>query len=55
MIGDLNEQRLKELPEALEKGGISSIKVFLAYAKEFQASDRTLFQAFKVGKELVQR
>ena len=52
MIGDLNEQRLKELPEALEKGGISSIKVFLAYAKEFQASDRTLFQAFKVGKEL---
>lgn len=52
MIGDLNEQRLKELPEALERGGISSIKVFLAYAKEFQATDRTLFQAFKVGKEL---
>ena len=52
MIGDLNEQRLKELPEALDKCGISSIKVFLAYAKEFQASDRTLFQAFKVGKEL---
>ena len=52
MIGDLNEERLKELPQTLEKTGISSIKVFLAYAKEFQATDRTLFQAFKVGKEL---
>ena len=52
MIGDLNEQRLAELPEALAQSGISSIKVFLAYAKEFQASDRTLFQAFKVGKDV---
>ena len=32
----------------LEKEGISSIKVFMAYAKEFQASDRTLFKAFKI-------
>ncbi len=23
----------------------------MAYAKEFQASDRTLFKAFKIGKE----
>lgn len=52
MIGDLNEDTLAELPVVLEKEGISSIKVFLAYAKEFQASDRTLYQAFKVGKEM---
>lgn len=51
MIHDLNEETKKELPILLEKEGISSIKVFMAYAKEFQASDRTLFKAFKIGKE----
>lgn len=51
MIHDLNEETEKELPILLEKEGISSIKVFMAYAKEFQASDRTLFKAFKIGKE----
>lgn len=51
MIADLTEDTLKQLPEALEVAGINSVKVFLAYAKEFQATDRTLFQAFKVGKE----
>lgn len=52
MIGDLNEDTLAELPKVLEQEGITSIKVFLAYAKEFQATDRTLYQAFKVGKEM---
>ena len=51
MIGELTEDTLRQLPEVLESEGISSIKVFLAYAREFQATDRTLFQAFKVGKE----
>ncbi|CAM5218901.1 Allantoinase OS=Ureibacillus acetophenoni OX=614649 GN=allB PE=3 SV=1 [Ureibacillus acetophenoni] len=51
MITDLNEETEKELPLLLEKEGITSIKVFMAYAKEFQASDRTLFKAFKIGKE----
>ena len=43
MIGDLNEDTLVELPKVLEQEGITSIKVFLAYAKEFQATDRTLY------------
>lgn len=51
MISDLNEETEKELPLLLEKEGITSIKVFMAYAKEFQASDRTLYKAFKIGKE----
>lgn len=51
MVGELTEDTLRQLPEVLESEGIASIKVFLAYAREFQASDRTLFQAFKVGKE----
>ncbi|KGR92265.1 phenylhydantoinase [Ureibacillus massiliensis 4400831 = CIP 108448 = CCUG 49529] len=51
MVTDLNEETEKELPLLLEKEGITSIKVFMAYAKEFQASDNTLFKAFKAGKE----
>ena len=51
MITDLNEETEKELPLLLEKEGITSIKVFMAYAKEFQATDRTLYKAFKIGKE----
>lgn len=50
MIGDLTEETRAELPEVLANEGISSIKVFLAYAKEFQATDRTLYEAFKVAK-----
>lgn len=51
MISDLNEETEKELPVLLEKEGITSVKVFMAYAKEFQATDRTLYKAFKIGKE----
>lgn len=51
MIGDLTEETRAELPEVLASEGISSIKIFLAYAKEFQATDRTLYEAFKVAKE----
>ena len=52
MITDLNEETEKELPLLLEKEGITSVKVFMAYAKEFQSSDRTLFKAFKIAKEV---
>ena len=52
MITDLNEETEKELPLLLEKEGITSVKVFMAYAKEFQASDKTLFKAFKIAKEM---
>lgn len=52
MIGDLTKETEEELPIILEQEGISSIKVFMAYAKEFQATDRTLFKAFKIGKEM---
>jgi dihydropyrimidinase len=51
MITDLNEETEKELPLLLEQEGITSVKVFMAYAKEFQSSDRTLFKAFKISKE----
>lgn len=52
MIGDLTPETEAELPVVLEQEGITSIKVFMAYAKEFQATDRTLFKAFKIGKQM---
>lgn len=52
MIGDLTPETEEELPLVLEQEGITSVKVFMAYAKEFQATDRTLFKAFKIAKEL---
>ncbi|MED4977825.1 dihydropyrimidinase [Heyndrickxia faecalis] len=51
MLANLDEKVLEELPLLLEKEGITSLKVFMAYAKEFQADDRTLFRAFKAAKE----
>lgn len=51
MLSNLDEQVVQELPEVLESEGISSIKIFMAYAKEFQADDRTLFRTFQIAKE----
>ena len=51
MITDFTPEKEKELPVILEQEGITSMKVFMAYAREFQSSDRTLFKAFKIGKE----
>ena len=47
MIGDLTTETEAELPQILEQEGITSVKVFMAYAKEFQASDRTLLKLLK--------
>ncbi|MFY0520720.1 dihydropyrimidinase [Lysinibacillus sp. UGB7] len=52
MIGDLTPETEAELPLLLEQQGITSVKVFMAYAKEFQATDRTLFKAFKIAKDV---
>ena len=51
MITDFTPETEKELPIILQQEGITSMKVFMAYAREFQSSDRTLFKAFKIGKE----
>ncbi|CAG9619436.1 dihydropyrimidinase [Sutcliffiella rhizosphaerae] len=51
MIGEMNENVLKELPEVIEKEGITSFKVFMAYKNVFQADDATLFHTLKVAKE----
>ncbi len=52
MIGEINEKVLKQLPEVIEKEGITSFKVFMAYKNVFQADDETLFRTLVTAKEL---
>ena len=51
-IVEMNENVLNELSKVIEKEGITSFKVFMAYKNHFQADDETLFQTLLVAKEL---
>lgn len=51
MLANVDEQVMSELPTVLNEEGITSIKIFMAYAREFQADDRTLFRTFKLAKD----
>ncbi|RIW28565.1 dihydropyrimidinase [Bacillus salacetis] len=52
MIGEINEEVLKQLPEVIDKEGITSFKVFMAYKNVFQADDETLFRTLVAAKDL---
>lgn len=52
MIGEMNETVLKQLPGIIEKHGITSFKVFMAYKNVFQADDETLFETLLAAKDL---
>ncbi|MCM3788755.1 dihydropyrimidinase [Domibacillus indicus] len=51
MIGEVNDAVLAEIPEVIEKEGITSFKVFMAYKNVFQADDATLFRTLLTAKE----
>ncbi|WP_053362876.1 dihydropyrimidinase [Bacillus sp. FJAT-27251] len=51
MIGEVNENVLKEIPQIIEEDGITSFKVFMAYKNVFQADDATLFRTLLTAKE----
>lgn len=51
-IVEMTENVLNELPEMVEKEGITSFKVFMAYKNQFQADDETLFRTLVAAKEL---
>ncbi|WP_042350116.1 dihydropyrimidinase [Bacillus massiliigorillae] len=51
-IVEMNDKVLNELPEMVEKEGITSFKVFMAYKNQFQADDETLFRTLVAAKEL---
>ncbi|MFJ7747538.1 dihydropyrimidinase [Peribacillus sp. NPDC097295] len=52
MISEINDEVLAELPNIIEKEGISSFKVFMAYKNVFQADDATLYRTLLQAKEL---
>jgi dihydropyrimidinase len=52
MIGEINDKVLEELPEVINKEGITSFKVFMAYKNVFQADDETLFRTLMAAKDL---
>src|SRR5213080_1580134 len=51
-IVEMNENVLNELPKVIEKEGITSFKVFMAYKNQFQADDETLFRTLIAEKDL---
>ncbi|MEH7514162.1 dihydropyrimidinase [Gottfriedia acidiceleris] len=51
MIGEINDEVLQELPRVIEKEGITSFKVFMAYKNVFQADDATLYRTLLAAKE----
>ncbi len=51
MIGEINDGVLQELPKVIEKEGITSFKVFMAYKNVFQADDATLYRTLLAAKE----
>ncbi|MFD2208221.1 dihydropyrimidinase [Virgibacillus halophilus] len=50
-IVEANENILHELPEVIEKEGVTSFKVFMAYKDVLQADDETLFQTLITARE----
>ncbi|WP_062232476.1 dihydropyrimidinase [Fictibacillus sp. FJAT-27399] len=51
MIGEINEEVMKEIPQVIEEEGITSFKVFMAYKNVLQADDETLFKTLVMAKE----
>ncbi|PEL13414.1 dihydropyrimidinase [Bacillus sp. AFS017336] len=51
MIGEITDDVLNELPRVIEKEGITSFKVFMAYKNVFQADDATLYRTLLAAKE----
>jgi dihydropyrimidinase len=52
MIGEINDKVINELPNVIEKEGITSFKVFMAYKNVLQADDATLYRTLLAAKEL---
>ncbi|WP_243387866.1 dihydropyrimidinase [Bacillus kexueae] len=52
MIGEINDDVLTELKEVINKEGITSFKVFMAYKNVFQADDGTLYRTLLAAKDL---
>ncbi|CAB3395296.1 dihydropyrimidinase [Kyrpidia spormannii] len=52
MIGDLREDVMREIPDVVEREGVSSFKVFMAYKGTFQVDDETLFRTLRMAADV---
>ncbi|MGM0875653.1 MAG: dihydropyrimidinase [Bacillota bacterium] len=52
MIGEINDDVIKQLDRVINEEGITSFKVFMAYKNVLQADDETLFRTLITAKEL---
>ncbi|WP_336881884.1 dihydropyrimidinase [Priestia koreensis] len=52
MVSEINNDVLAELPNVIEKEGITSFKVFMAYKNVFQSDDATLYRTLLEAKKL---
>ncbi len=51
-IVDMNDKTKEEMKELVEKHGINSFKMFMAYKNVFQLDDQSLYEAFLTAKKL---
>lgn len=52
MIGDLREDVMQEIPDVVEREGVTSFKVFMAYKGTFQVDDETLFRTLRMAADV---
>jgi dihydropyrimidinase len=52
MVGDMNASVMAEIPDVVEKEGVTSFKVFMAYKNNLQADDETLFRTLRLAAEV---
>lgn len=50
-ISELNDRVLLELAGIVESGGVSSVKLYMAYKRSMQVDDAALLRTFQVAKE----
>jgi dihydropyrimidinase len=51
MVGDMREEVMNEIPVMVEKEGVMSFKVFMAYKNNLQVDDETLFRVLRMAAQ----
>ena len=52
MIGDMRDEVMQEIPQIVEREGVSSFKLFMAYKNNLQVDDETLFRVLRMAAQV---
>lgn len=52
MVGNMNPSVMAEIPDVVEKEGVTSFKVFMAYKNNLQVDDETLFRTLRLAADV---